>query len=121
MLPTTREDFSSAYPAKEVTKVALRLKYQIECVIPCEIPADTVTTPLSPVITPQVIQTAREAGGERFKACVVYALLCCKSWFSRQGQIELWDKDLHDVRGVACEIIAKRMYVPFLPCQRTVV
>ena len=89
----------------------MRLKYQIETVIPCEISHETVITPLSSVITPAVIQTTKKAGGEEHKACVVYCLLICKRWFTRQAKIELWDADLHVVRGVACEILAKRMCV----------
>lgn len=96
-------------PAKEVTKVALKLKYQIEQVIPIELDEIKITKANSPVITPKVIKTAREAAGEDNKACVVYCLLVCKRWFKRQSTLELWDSDLHDVRAVACEIIAKRI------------
>lgn len=95
--------------AKEVTKVALKLKYQIEQVIPIELDEIKVTKANSPVITPKVVKTAREAAGEENRACVVYCLLVCKRWFKRQSVLELWDSDLHDVRAVACEIIAKRI------------
>lgn len=39
----------------------------------------------------------------------MYCLLVCKRWYNRQSELELWDADLHDVRAVACEIIAKRL------------
>ena len=39
--------------------------------------------------------------------CVIYGLLICKSWFKRQAKLELWDADLHDLRAVACEKLAK--------------
>ncbi len=97
----------SAVPAKEVTKVALRLKYQIEQVIPCEIEESKIVKANSPVITKKVVQTAKEAGGKEHAACVVYCLLVCKRWFKRQAMLELWDSDMHDVRAVACEVIAK--------------
>ena len=61
------------------------------------------------MITKNVVQTAKEAGGKDYAACVVYCLLVCKRWFSRQAVLELWDADLHQVRAVACEIIAKRI------------
>jgi hypothetical protein len=110
VLPTARGDLPpSALPAKEVTKVALRLKYQIEEVIPCELEEWKVTKANSPIITRKVIQTAKEAGGKEHAACVVYCLLVCKRWFKRQALLELWDSDLHDVRAIACEVIAKHV------------
>lgn len=111
MLPSYATDhIAPALPSKEVTKVALRLKYQIEQVIPCELEAAVITNPNSTVITKEVIQTAREAGGEEYRACVVYCLLVCLRWFKMQALVELWDSDLHDCRALACEVIAKRMY-----------
>ncbi|KAJ9653986.1 Calcium channel yvc1 [Neophaeococcomyces mojaviensis] len=110
LLPAHTSDLpGSAIPAKEVTKVALRLKYQIEQVIPIEIEEFKVTRANSAVITEKVVRTAKEAGGEEYKACVVYCLLVCKRWFKKQAILELWDSDLHDVRATACEYIAKRI------------
>ncbi|RMZ79959.1 hypothetical protein DV738_g3022, partial [Chaetothyriales sp. CBS 135597] len=108
LLPAHASDLPpSAFPAKEVTKIALRLKYQVEQVIPIELPEEKVTAANSPVITKQVIQCAKEAGGSEYGACVVYALLVCKRWFRRQALLELWDADLHHLRAIACERIAK--------------
>lgn len=110
VLPSSSHDLPpSALPAKEVTKVALRLKYQIEEVIPIELPEDKITAANSGVITQNVVKTAKDAGGKDYAACVVYCLLVCKRWFKRQALLELWDADLHEVRAVACEIIAKRI------------
>jgi hypothetical protein len=110
VLPShTRELPPSAFPAKEVTKVALRLKYQIEEVIPFEIPEDKVTSANSGIVTKKVVKTAKEAGGKDYAACVVYCLLVCKRWFRRQANLELWDADLHNVRAAACEAIAKQI------------
>lgn len=72
-----------------------------------------ITKANSPVITRKVIQTAKEAGGEEHQACVVYCLLVCHRWFTKQAGLELWDADLHNVRAVACEVLAKQMYVEF--------
>ncbi|KAL2008226.1 hypothetical protein VTN00DRAFT_8208 [Thermoascus crustaceus] len=110
LLPSYATDhIAPALPSKEVTKVALRLKYQIEQVIPCELESAAITNPNSTVITKEVIQTAREAGGEEYRACVVYCLLVCLRWFKMQALVELWDSDLHDCRALACEVIAKRI------------
>ncbi|KAB8337332.1 hypothetical protein FH972_021631 [Carpinus fangiana] len=109
LLPTRRNDASSAISSTEVTKVALRLKHQVETVIPCEIDEDRVTTPLSGVITAAVVETSKQAGGSEHKSCVVYCLLICKKWFKKQSLLEPWDADLHLVRATACEVIAKRI------------
>lgn len=111
LLPTQRHEIPSAMPAKEVTKVALRLKYQIEQVVPCELEIVDIEKPHSSIITDKVIQTAREAGGEKYKSCVVYCLLIVRSWFEKQSKQELWDDRLYDARVAAAETIAKRMYV----------
>lgn len=121
MLPS-HQSYQSAVPAKEVTKVALRLKHQIECVIPCEMEESAVTAAHSSVITPAVVKTAKSAGKVEapgnpsssvsppdYSSCVVYCLLTCKKWFKRQALLELWDSDLHDVRAVACEVLAKKI------------
>ncbi|KAL9932022.1 hypothetical protein V8E36_009083 [Tilletia maclaganii] len=47
--------------AKQVTRVALRLKALIEAVIPCELEEDLITRSHSRVITPAVIQAAKDA------------------------------------------------------------
>lgn len=92
-----------------VTKVALRLKYQIEQVIPCELEEAKITKANSPIITRRVIATAKSAGGKEHEACVVYCLLVCYRWFKRQATFELWDTDLHCARATACEVLAKQL------------
>lgn len=122
VLPSHTDDVHSAIPAKEVTRVALRLKHQIEQVVPCELEVDRITAAHSTIITPAVIRTAKSAGKiERpgdstappskpdYSACVVYCLLVCKKWFKKQASLELWDADLHQVRAVACEVLAKHI------------
>lgn len=115
MLPTYHDDdIPSAIDPVEVTKVALRLKYLIEECIPCELEEELITKPHSRIITPNVLKAAKEAGGDQLGgdqlgACVVYCLLVNKRWFKRQAILEMWDADLHNVRAVAAEVIAKRV------------
>ena len=112
VLPSHSDDLlQSAISPAHVTKVALRLKYQIEQVIPCELEEWKVTKANSPVITHKVVRTAKEAGGKEHQACVVYCLLVCYRWFKRQAAMELWDADLLHVRATACEVLAKIMFV----------
>ena len=85
------------------------MKYQIEKVIPCELEHSVITNPNSDVITKKVIQTAREAGGEEYRACVLFCLIVCLRWFKVQSRVELWDSSLHKCRVLACEVIAKHM------------
>ncbi|KAK3113747.1 Calcium channel yvc1 [Teratosphaeriaceae sp. CCFEE 6253] len=101
-------------PARDVTLIALRLKYQIEQVIPCELPSERVSLPHSNVLTPAVIATAKSAGKlsgstSDHGSCVVYCLLVVKHWFKMQAKLELWDADLHDLRAEACEVVAKNI------------
>ncbi|OAA67112.1 potassium ion channel [Niveomyces insectorum RCEF 264] len=108
LLPTYAEDdIESAVPAAEVTKIAIRLRHLIEECIPCEMEEDVVTRSHSKVITKEVVQAAREAGGETNRACVVYCLLICKRWFHHQSLVELWDATMLNLRGTACEVLAK--------------
>ena len=110
VLPNFHEEgIPSAIPAMEVTKVALRLRHLIEECVPCELEEEQITVPHSKIITKGVIKAAKEAGSGDFDACVVYALLVNKRWFKKQAMLELWDADLHNLRAVACEVIAKEM------------
>ncbi|KAI1266903.1 hypothetical protein F5Y18DRAFT_380869 [Xylariaceae sp. FL1019] len=111
LLPFHRDESSihSAIEPVEVTKVALRLRYLIEESVPCELDETKITEPHSKVITQNVIQAAKEAGGAEAKSCVVYCLLIAKRWFKHQAMVELWDADLHLVRATACEVIAKQI------------
>lgn len=108
LLPETREDDRPAVSPHAVTIICLRLKYQLEQVIPVELPEERITLVHSTVITDAVVKTARDAGKEH-KECVVFALLIVKSWFKKQAKIELWDADLHNLRATAAEIIAKKI------------
>ena len=110
MLPThANDEAQSSESSKEISKVALRLKYQIEQVVSCEVDEAALTNPNSRILSQDVIETAKRAGGEDYKACVVFCLLVCLRWFKMQSNIELWDTELHLGRAVACEVIAKRM------------
>ncbi|KZZ91583.1 Polycystin cation channel, PKD1/PKD2 [Ascosphaera apis ARSEF 7405] len=110
LLPRRNQQITPpALPAKEVTKVALRLRYQIEQLLPAEVDVSSITTPDSPILTKEVIQTAKEAGGEELKACVVSCLLTCLRWFKIQAAVELWDVDLYECRALACDVLAKRI------------
>jgi hypothetical protein len=116
VLPTYRDDsLESAIPAPDVTKVALRIHHLIEECIPCELEENQVTRPHSKIITKKVVRAAREAGGKEHRACVVFCLLVNKRWFKHQALVELWDADLHHLRAVACEVIAKQLCVVACP------
>lgn len=103
------ESIQSAIPAPAVTEVALRLRHLIEQCVPCELDESLITRPHSRIITKKVIKAAKEAGGRENRACVVFCLLVNKRWWKHQALVELWDADLHNVRAVACEVIAKQL------------
>ncbi|KAJ3493531.1 hypothetical protein NLG97_g4668 [Lecanicillium saksenae] len=107
--PHVRDRLTSAIPATDVTKVCLRLRHLVQECVPCEMDEARVTTPHSKIITQQVIQAAKEAGGESHKSCVVYSLLVNERWFRREALVELWDAGLHNLRAEACGVIAKSL------------
>ncbi|KAL2260435.1 hypothetical protein VTK26DRAFT_5548 [Humicola hyalothermophila] len=110
LLPVYRDpSIQSAIPAPAVTEVALRIRHLIEHCVPVELSPDLVTRPHSKVITPKVIKAAKEAGGREHGACVVFCLLINKQWWHHQALVELWDADLHQLRAIACEVIAKQI------------
>ncbi|KAF6828255.1 potassium ion channel [Colletotrichum plurivorum] len=110
LLPQYRnEHLESAIPAPEVTKIALKLRHLIELAVPCELDEDEITRAHSKIITTKVVKAAKEAGGSHYGSCVVFCLIVCKRWFKHQALVELWDADLHAVRAVACEVIAKQI------------
>ncbi|KAK3361215.1 hypothetical protein B0T24DRAFT_118017 [Lasiosphaeria ovina] len=110
LLPSYHDEpLESAIPAAAVTEVALRLRHLIEKCIPCELNVEQITMAHSKIITKKVIQAAREAGGQEHSACVIFCLLVNKRWWRHQALLELWDADLHQVRSVACEVIAKEI------------
>lgn len=108
VLPSNNDDLlQSAIAPEAVTKTALRLRYQICEVIPCELEEWKIEKANSPIITPKVLRTAKEAGGKDNGSCVVYCLLVCNRWFRKQAGLELWDADMHNARATACEVMAK--------------
>lgn len=110
VLPSRNHDVgSSAMSAKEVTRVALRLKYLIEQIIPTEIEESKITASTDGIISNDVVQAALKAGDGDHQACVVYALLVCYRWFQVAAASEIWDADLYGLRVLACDVLAKKM------------
>ncbi|KAF1835905.1 hypothetical protein BDW02DRAFT_567521 [Decorospora gaudefroyi] len=111
LLPTSNRHNHPPPPIapRDVTIIALRLKHQIEQVVPCELEEEQVIRAHSSIITDAVLETAKRAGAPEHNACVVFCLLQVKKWFETQASAELWDADLHQVRAVAAEMMAKRL------------
>ncbi|CAM1511018.1 Fc.00g085310.m01.CDS01 [Cosmosporella sp. VM-42] len=110
LLPShLNEQIESGTPPAEVTKICLRLRHLIRECIPCELEESSITKSNSTIITKKVIKAAKEAGGQKYRGCVVYALLVNKRWFQYEALVELWDADLHNNRSVACTVIAKHI------------
>ncbi|KPM40323.1 Calcium channel YVC1 [Neonectria ditissima] len=110
VLPHHRnQNIQSAIPADDVTKICLRLRHLIRECIPCDLEEAQITRSHSTIITKKVIKAAKEAGGHQYRGCVVYALLVNLHWFKCEAILELWDADLHQLRAVACTVIAKQI------------
>jgi hypothetical protein len=52
-------------------KVCLRLRHLIRECVPCELEESAITRSHSTIITKNVVQAAKEAGGQKYRACVV--------------------------------------------------
>lgn len=52
-------------------KVCLRLRHLIRECVPCELEESAITRSHSTVITSKVVQAAKEAGGQKYRSCVV--------------------------------------------------
>lgn len=120
VLPTRREQLPRPpIDAKEVTKICLRLKHQIEQIIPYELEVEKVTKANSPIITQAVLNTANKSGGEDRTACVVYCLLIVKKWFSvwnsnREGHVEYTNFSRNKLRLSSGTLTCMRS-APLLP------
>lgn len=72
VLPSHRnQNIASATPPAEVMKVCLRLRHLIRECVPCELEESAITRSHSTVITSKVVQAAKEAGGQKYRSCVV--------------------------------------------------
>jgi len=109
LLPHHGQTTHSAIPPAEVAKTCLKLRHLIQECIPCEMEESKVTRAHSRIITKKVIDAAKSAGGEEARGCVVFCLLVNKRWFAHEANVELWDADLHQLRAVACGVIAKQI------------
>ncbi|BFZ62032.1 Calcium channel yvc1 [Saitoella coloradoensis] len=114
LLPYSENDLhrSPAISAQHCTKVALRIRYLVQEIIPVAYKESHVTKPNSRIITSDVIELVRTRAGVDSKetnACVVYALLMCRRWFMKQSKSNLPDADLNNLRAVACDVLAKQI------------
>ncbi|ODQ55443.1 hypothetical protein SAICODRAFT_76435 [Saitoella complicata NRRL Y-17804] len=114
LLPYSDNDLnrSPAISAQHCTKVALRIRYLVQEIIPVAYKESHVTKPNSRIITNDVIELVRTRAGVDSKetnACVVYALLMCRRWFMKQSKSNLPDADLNNLRAVACDVLAKQI------------
>lgn len=103
-----------------MTKICLRLKHQIEQVIPYELEEEKVVKANSPIITQAVLDTANKAGGDGDKtACVVYCLLIVKKWFKVCGtsirSSEEYADNIRNKQLPSCGTPTSSMYAPSLP------
>ena len=86
VLPSYHDDgIPSAFPAAEVTKTAIRLRYLINECVPCELEEDKITQAHSKIITDKVVKAAREAGGNEYAACVVWSSETSIQWQTTYG------------------------------------
>lgn len=119
ILPTdqTTEQYPAPTP-RQVLRVALNLKYLIDHVISIGVPAELITQQGLRILNDNVIQLTLEAcGGQgdgkkgslsrRYRLCIVFCLLKVCSWYWDLAVAELHDSELHFLRALAAQQLAK--------------
>ena len=97
-------------PPEQVTQAARKIKYLVTELIPLQVKESHLTNPKSRIITNKVLDLCERAASESGVAgCVVYACLYCAQFFHRLCLSDIPDSDIHVLRAVACEVIAKRL------------
>ncbi|KAK9453130.1 hypothetical protein V1511DRAFT_505722 [Dipodascopsis uninucleata] len=94
---------------RDTTVTAIRLMRLINTLVPIELKESRITRPGNSVITDEVIETAKQAGEESKRACIIFSLLTAISWYRKIKRQELYDADLNDLRILACQYLAKRI------------
>ncbi len=121
LLPETESnEFLDPPSSRQILRIALRLRLLIDNIVPVEFDPELIAKPDSSIITPSVVDLAREAAGgkgngkkgtssRRYQACLIFALLIVRGWYRKLSFGELHDSELYNAREVAAEYIAKRI------------
>ncbi|KAI0036049.1 calcium activated cation channel [Vararia minispora EC-137] len=89
-------------------KLVVRLRALTLSLLPLEVSTESINSPTSRIITPQVIQTYIAAAGDLIDA-LPYCLLRARQDFVKQANSDAADYDENYGRAIACEVLARRI------------
>ncbi|KAF4601937.1 hypothetical protein EYR40_005138 [Pleurotus pulmonarius] len=114
-VPIDQEDTTSLLSVKSVqpspdtmTKLVKRLRAMTLNLLPVEADAESLNSPTSRIITPQVIAAYTMAGGD-FVEALPYCLLRAQAEFMWDANHNAADYGENYGRAVACEVLARRI------------
>ncbi|EIW82309.1 hypothetical protein CONPUDRAFT_81817 [Coniophora puteana RWD-64-598 SS2] len=91
-----------------LTKLIKRLRLLTFTLLPHEVDVESISNPVSKVITPNVVNAYLDAAGD-FKAALPYCLLQARARFMSEANNNPADYDENLGRATACEVIARRI------------
>ncbi|WWD16556.1 hypothetical protein CI109_100983 [Kwoniella shandongensis] len=91
-----------------ITKLVKRCRALIIRLLPVEVEISDISDATSSIITPEVIKSFAQAGGD-FGEAVPFCLLRAKATFTRDAYANPADYDENLVRAVAAEVLARRI------------
>ncbi|KAI0660794.1 hypothetical protein C8Q70DRAFT_972498 [Cubamyces menziesii] len=114
-MPPSAEDHISTLSAvsldpspETVTSLVRRVKIMTLKLLPVEVPPDSISDPMSRIITPQVINAYIEAAGD-FMEALPYCLLRARKEFLWEANHYPADYGENYARATACEVLARRV------------
>ncbi|CCG82591.1 putative Potassium ion channel Yvc1 [Taphrina deformans PYCC 5710] len=108
LLDNQQSTAKSIPPARKITQVARKIRFLITELIPIVVKESHLTNPKSRIITPKVLDLIERAG-ESEPGCVVFCCVYVAKYFHRLCDKDLPDADVHVLRAIACEVIAKQL------------
>lgn len=103
-----RPKVKSLPPARKVTQVARKIRQLMIQLVPLQVKESHITNPKSRIITDGVLKLVESAAHDE-PGCVVFCCVYVANYFHRLCSKDLSDADVHVLRAIACEVIAKRL------------
>ncbi|EJD53958.1 calcium activated cation channel [Auricularia subglabra TFB-10046 SS5] len=91
-----------------INKLVMRLRALTFKLLPVEVPPESISEPMSRIVTPEVVKVYQDAAGD-FGEALPYCLLRARQTFSRDAERNAADYDENIGRATTCEVLARRI------------
>lgn len=108
LLENNAPDVKSLPPARKVTQVARKIRHLMVQLIPIEVKESHILNPKSRIITNSVLDLIESAADDE-PGCVIFCCVWVARYFHHMCLKDLPDADVHVLRAIACEVVAKRL------------